>query len=251
MRLLLDECVPRPLLRDLTGHDAHHVVEMGWSSKRNGKLLALMLAECFAVHGRSEFALSAELASERHCRRRRRSEVLMSSFPSRPFTLRSPLPAADLLARLRAATEKPRWVHRSHRHRIFQGIIDGNRFDVRRIIHERNSNLPRIVGTVIATAEGASIVGTMRPQPWVRPFLVGWLTFATLACLATVFIQAVIREFHLFPTIVSTAMLGIGIGALRYQPRDFFRQTAFEIRALAELVEASGVEWAKSVTSDD
>src|SRR6266542_4126156 len=47
MRLLLDECVPRPLLRDLTGHDAHHVVDMGWSSKRNGELLELMLADRF------------------------------------------------------------------------------------------------------------------------------------------------------------------------------------------------------------
>jgi hypothetical protein len=47
MRLLLDECVPRPLLRDLTGHDAHHVVDMGWSSKRNGELLKLMVAERF------------------------------------------------------------------------------------------------------------------------------------------------------------------------------------------------------------
>src|SRR5947209_273299 len=47
MRLLLDECVPRPLLRDLTVHDAHHVVDMGWSSKRNGELLQLMLAERF------------------------------------------------------------------------------------------------------------------------------------------------------------------------------------------------------------
>jgi hypothetical protein len=47
MRLLLDECVPRPLLRDLMGHDAHHVVDMGWSSKRNGELLKLMLADRF------------------------------------------------------------------------------------------------------------------------------------------------------------------------------------------------------------
>jgi len=47
MRLLLDECVPRPLLRDLTGHDAHHVVDMGWSSRRNGELLQLMVAERF------------------------------------------------------------------------------------------------------------------------------------------------------------------------------------------------------------
>ena len=47
MRLLVDECVPRPLLSDLVGHDAHHVVDMGWSSKRNGELLKLMLAERF------------------------------------------------------------------------------------------------------------------------------------------------------------------------------------------------------------
>lgn len=47
MRLLLDECVPRPLLRDFAGHDARHVVDMGWSSKRNGELLKLMLGERF------------------------------------------------------------------------------------------------------------------------------------------------------------------------------------------------------------
>ena len=47
MRLLLDECIPRPLLRDLSSHDVHHVVDMGWSSKRNGELLQLMLAERF------------------------------------------------------------------------------------------------------------------------------------------------------------------------------------------------------------
>ncbi len=35
------------LLRDLTGHDAHHVVDLGWSSKRNGELLRLMVAEHF------------------------------------------------------------------------------------------------------------------------------------------------------------------------------------------------------------
>jgi len=47
MRLLLDECVPRPLKHDLAGHDVWTVVEMGWSSKRNSELLSLMLAERF------------------------------------------------------------------------------------------------------------------------------------------------------------------------------------------------------------
>ena len=47
MRLLLDECVPRPLKRELPGHDIRTVGELGWSSKRNSELLALMLAERF------------------------------------------------------------------------------------------------------------------------------------------------------------------------------------------------------------
>src|ERR1035437_787423 len=47
MRLLLDECVPRRLKRDLVVYDVWTVVEMGWSSKRNGELLKLMLAERF------------------------------------------------------------------------------------------------------------------------------------------------------------------------------------------------------------
>ncbi len=43
MLLLLDECVPRPLKRDLIGHDVRHVVDIGWAGKRNGELLRLML----------------------------------------------------------------------------------------------------------------------------------------------------------------------------------------------------------------
>ena len=49
MRLLLDECVPRRLKGDLVGHDVWTVAEMGWSSKRNGELLKLMLAERFGA----------------------------------------------------------------------------------------------------------------------------------------------------------------------------------------------------------
>ena len=47
MLLLLDECVPPPLKRDNIGHDVRHVADMGWSSKRYGELLQLMLAGRF------------------------------------------------------------------------------------------------------------------------------------------------------------------------------------------------------------
>ena len=45
MRVLLDECLPRRLKRELVGHDARTVPEMGWASRRNGELLALAAAE--------------------------------------------------------------------------------------------------------------------------------------------------------------------------------------------------------------
>ncbi len=49
MRILLDECVPRPLRRALPDHDVRTVVEIGWAGKQNGELLRLLVAENFAV----------------------------------------------------------------------------------------------------------------------------------------------------------------------------------------------------------
>jgi len=39
VRVLLDECVPRRLRRELPGHDVLTVSEMGWSGVKNGPLL--------------------------------------------------------------------------------------------------------------------------------------------------------------------------------------------------------------------
>jgi hypothetical protein len=48
VRLLLDECVPRPLARHLASHDVAHVTALGWSGVRNGRLLERMLAAGYA-----------------------------------------------------------------------------------------------------------------------------------------------------------------------------------------------------------
>lgn len=37
--MLLDECVPRQLRRDLVGHGVRTIVEMGWAGTKNGELL--------------------------------------------------------------------------------------------------------------------------------------------------------------------------------------------------------------------
>ncbi|MEH2065152.1 MAG: hypothetical protein V7K50_23315 [Nostoc sp.] len=45
----LDECVPRPLRRELTDYEVRTVVEMGWSGKKNGELLQLMMQQNFTI----------------------------------------------------------------------------------------------------------------------------------------------------------------------------------------------------------
>jgi len=49
MKVLLDECVPRPLKFDFIGHAVDHVTEIGWSSIKNGKLLGLAVGAGFEV----------------------------------------------------------------------------------------------------------------------------------------------------------------------------------------------------------
>jgi hypothetical protein len=45
VRVLLDECLPGRLKRELVGHDVKTAPEMGWASKKNGELLALAAGE--------------------------------------------------------------------------------------------------------------------------------------------------------------------------------------------------------------
>lgn len=49
MRILLGECLPKRLKRDLTGHDARTVPEMGWAGEKNGELLALASSQFDAL----------------------------------------------------------------------------------------------------------------------------------------------------------------------------------------------------------
>ena len=41
MRVLLDECLPRPLAAEFEGHEVATVAQLGWAGKSNGELLEL------------------------------------------------------------------------------------------------------------------------------------------------------------------------------------------------------------------
>lgn len=45
MRVLLDECVPRGLRKELPGHEVKTVAEAGWAGVKNGALLELAAKE--------------------------------------------------------------------------------------------------------------------------------------------------------------------------------------------------------------
>lgn len=45
MKVLLDECVPRKLKRELANHEVVTVTERGWSGFENGELLGLAATE--------------------------------------------------------------------------------------------------------------------------------------------------------------------------------------------------------------
>jgi predicted nuclease of predicted toxin-antitoxin system len=49
MRLLLDECVPRKLRSELSGHDVKTVADMKWASTKNGELLQRAASEFHAL----------------------------------------------------------------------------------------------------------------------------------------------------------------------------------------------------------
>lgn len=39
MKILIDECVPRPLIKLLIGHESRTAQQMGWRSIKNGELI--------------------------------------------------------------------------------------------------------------------------------------------------------------------------------------------------------------------
>jgi hypothetical protein len=91
----------------------------------------------------------------------------MPLFPYDRFDIASPLPAAELCARLAHAVEpKPRGRF-GRDERAFQGRVEGNWFRIWRVIGHHNSFLPTIVGTVEPTPAGSRLRGTMSLNPLV------------------------------------------------------------------------------------
>ena len=109
VKVLLDEDLPQPLARVLPQHDIRTVAGMGWTSIKNGKLLALIEEERFAVFVTSDKNMSSQqpLAG-------RPFAVLVFSAISWPLIKRH-LPAITIaLDQARPGTVLPVTAGRSH-----------------------------------------------------------------------------------------------------------------------------------------
>jgi predicted nuclease of predicted toxin-antitoxin system len=100
MRVLLDECVPKRLRRDLPGHEVVTVVEMGWSGIKNGQLLALAAEQfgCFLT-------VDANIEKQQHLPAIPIAILLVRAVSNDPVTLRALAPAiVEALASIKPRT---------------------------------------------------------------------------------------------------------------------------------------------------
>jgi len=100
----------------------------------------------------------------------------MQLLPYATFTIQTQEPLSAVIEKLDAQIEAPRafrWDF-SRNHAPYEGTISSSGFEIRRIIHYRNSFLPNIRGRFESSAEGRLIRVTMKLHPFVIAFLLFW-----------------------------------------------------------------------------
>ena len=97
MRVLLDECVPRQLKRDLVGFDVRTTQEMGWAGTKNGALLGLAEEQFDAV-----FSVDRGLGDALNVQSARIGVVILAVGSTDPVVLRPHMPkVVDALQQVR------------------------------------------------------------------------------------------------------------------------------------------------------
>ncbi|PYQ12171.1 MAG: hypothetical protein DMF80_18675 [Acidobacteria bacterium] len=84
MRVLLDECLPRKLKAELSGHETRTVPEAGWAGKKNSELLDL-------AAGLFDVFLTVDAAISLHRRPPSRLAVIILKAPSNRLEVLRPL----------------------------------------------------------------------------------------------------------------------------------------------------------------
>lgn len=101
----------------------------------------------------------------------------MRILPYDNFTIVTPDSLRIIVERLSTNIEPPKAFRFSTRHALYQGSIDSESFQISRIIHYRNSFLPRIRGRFEAQPHQTLIHIQMSINPFILMFLGIWFLF--------------------------------------------------------------------------
>jgi len=94
--------------------------------------------------------------------------------------------------------------------KLFNGIIENNHFEIRRVIYYRNSFLPIIKGNIYEEVK-TKIKLNIEPEPIIMGFIVLWLGGVGLASISS-FVDVLLNETDPMFCIILSIMFGFGIG---------------------------------------
>ena len=98
----------------------------------------------------------------------------MTLWPYYSFDIKTTLSLEESVASLSSEIEPKKWFRFFAKHKIFQGVISRDGFEVTRIIHYSNSFLPVIHGTFRSGLNGTIVTIRMRMYSAVTAFMCVW-----------------------------------------------------------------------------
>ncbi len=87
MRVLLDECLPWKLKRDIVGHEVATVADMGWRGIKNGALLRLAETQFDVL-----LTIDQSLPHQQNLTTTRVAVIMMNAYSNRLIALRPLIP---------------------------------------------------------------------------------------------------------------------------------------------------------------
>lgn len=88
MKVLLDECLPKRLKRELPGHDVQTIPETGWAGVKNGPLLRLIEKSDFEAF----LTIDGNLEYQQNLRKIKIAVIVLSAFDNTFETLQPLMP---------------------------------------------------------------------------------------------------------------------------------------------------------------
>lgn len=121
----------------------------------------------------------------------------------------------------------------------YEGQVNGQTFDIRRIIGYRNSFLPRINGVIEKDFDGLTIKVKMRLHIFVVVFLCVWCGFVGLGCFASlmqVFSNSEFNPMTLIPFGMLIFVYALTMGGFKFESNKSKKdlQTMFEADIMEE-----------------